>query len=51
MYLSATDPPPNMLYELSAFALSPIELPTTPTFRSEGGHKIWIRGGFNIQYL
>jgi hypothetical protein len=43
--------PPNMLYELSAFALSPIELPATPIFRSEGGHKIWIRGGFNIQYL
>ena len=43
--------PPNMMYDLSGFAVSPMDLPPTPTFRSESGHKIWIREGFNIQYL
>jgi hypothetical protein len=43
--------PPNMMYDLSGFAVSPMDLPPKPTFRSESGHNIWIREGFNIQYL
>ena len=43
--------PPNMKYDLSGFAVSPMDLSPTPTFRSESGHQIWIREGFNIQYL
>jgi hypothetical protein len=34
--------PTNMHYELSAFCASAMDLPPTPTFTSEGGHKIWI---------
>ena len=34
--------PPNMKYDLSGFAVSPMDLTPTPTFRSESGHKIWI---------
>jgi hypothetical protein len=39
------------MYDLSGFAVSPMDLPPKPTFRSESGHNIWIREGFNIQYL
>jgi len=34
--------PPNMYYELSAFAVSPMDLPPQATFMSESGHVIWI---------
>lgn len=36
--------PPNMLYELNAFAVSPLDLPARPTFTSESGHCIWVIG-------
>jgi hypothetical protein len=35
--------PPNMHYEVSGFALNTVELPATPTFTSERGHKIWVQ--------
>jgi hypothetical protein len=34
--------PPNIQYGLSGFTLNPIELPPTPTFTSERGHKVWV---------
>jgi hypothetical protein len=34
--------PPNMYYELSAFAACPVDLPPQATFMSERGHMIWI---------
>ncbi|MGA8657706.1 MAG: hypothetical protein WB586_16295 [Chthoniobacterales bacterium] len=34
--------PPNMLYELNAFAADPLDLPPRPTFTSESGFKVWV---------
>jgi hypothetical protein len=34
--------PPNMYYELSAFAANPMDLPPAPTFKSDGGQNVWI---------
>jgi hypothetical protein len=34
--------PPNMNYELSAFAACPVDLPPQATFMSESGHIIWV---------
>ena len=34
--------PPNMMYDLSGFAVSPMDLPPTPTFRSESGTRFGL---------